>query len=176
MRTRVETIAVLLRQPQPVRQPLAYELRGSVVQLLGPGTTAPTWQATPEVLAEAIDTALQKDTRRSSQLWAGDATARAEILAVLEDAGYNTAAAADLLGRAFREPHTDPPDTEFPESLAGGHALIVEYGDCETHGSCQCGRRLGRTTQGVRLDALAVPWTRHVCTDLPALARPNGAS
>lgn len=183
MRTRTDTIAALLRHPQPpVRPLLAYELGGSVVQLLAPGTTDPTWTATPALLAESIDAALtkaerqQKDTRRSSQLRAGGATARAEILGVLEDAGYNAAAAAELLGRAFREPHANPPDTEFVETLAGGHALIVEYGDCETHGSCQCGRRLGRITPDTRLDALAGPWERHTCTELPALARPNGAS
>ena len=182
MPSRTDTIAAVLRQPQPVRQPLAYELRGSVVQLLAPGTTDPTWTATPEVLANAIDTALtraeraEKDTRRSSQLRAGESTARAEILGVLEDAGYNAAAAAELLTRAFREPHAEPPEAEFRETLAGGHALIVQYGDCELLGSCQCGRRLGRITPDKRLDALAVPWERHTCTELPILARPNGAS
>jgi len=179
MRPRTETIAALLRQPQPVREPLAYELRGSVVQLLAPGTTAPTWTATPALLAESIDAALtreQKGIRRSRQLRADGATARAEILGVLEDAGYNAAAAADLLGRAFREPHAQPSDATFRESLAGGHALIVEDGGRETHGSCQCGRRLGRITPGTRLDVLAVPWEHHICTELPTLVRPNGAS
>jgi hypothetical protein len=178
MRPRTETIAALLRQPQPVREPLAYELRGSVVQLLAPGTTAPTWTATPALLAESIDAALtreQKGIRRSRQLRADGATARAEILGVLEDAGYNAAAAADLLGRAFREPHTQPAG-KVPETLAGGHALIVEVGDYETHGSCQCGRRLGRIALGTRLDALTIPWERHTFTELSAPARPNGAS
>ncbi|MFJ2007052.1 hypothetical protein [Streptomyces chartreusis] len=182
MRTRTDTIAALLRQPRPVREPLAYELRGSVVQLLAPGTTDPTWTATPALLAESIDTALtkaereEKDTRRGSQPRTGGATARAEILSVLEDAGYNAAAASDLLGRAFREPHAKPSAATFRESLAGGHALIVEDGGRETHGSCQCGRRLGRITPGTRLDALAGPWEHHICTELPTLVRPNGAS
>ncbi|WP_435218341.1 hypothetical protein [Streptomyces sp. bgisy034] len=183
MRTRTDTIAALLRHPQPpVRPLLAYELRGSVVQLLEPGTTDPTWTATPDLLAESIDAAItkteraQKDTRRGSQLRAGGATARAEILGVLEDAGYNAAAAAYLLGRAFREPHAKQSAAVVRESLAGGHALIVEDGGPETHGSCQCGRRLGRITPGTRLDVLAVPWEHHLCTELPTLARPNGAS
>lgn len=64
MRTRAEIIANVLRHPQPVRPPLAYELRGSVVQLLGPGTTDPTWVATPEVLAQAIDTALTREREK----------------------------------------------------------------------------------------------------------------
>ncbi|MEU9661876.1 hypothetical protein [Streptomyces chartreusis] len=178
MTSRLHTITKALRQPQ-VRPLLAYELGGSIVQLLEPGTTDPTWTATPALLAESIDAALtrvEKDTRRSRQLRAGGATAREEILGVLEDAGYNTAAAAELLGRAFREPHTQPSVGQVPETLAGGHALIVEAGGHETHGSCQCGRRLGRIAPGARLDALAVPWARHTCTELTALARLNGAS
>ncbi|MFC5217278.1 hypothetical protein [Streptomyces coerulescens] len=177
MTSRLHTITKALRQPQ-VRPLLAYELGGSIVQLLEPGTTDPTWTATPALLAESIDAALtrvEKDTRRSRQLRAGGATARAEILGVLEDAGYNMAAAAELLGRAFREPHAQPVG-QVPETLAGGHALIVEAGAYETHGSCQCGRRLGRIALGTRLDALTVPWERHTFTELPTLARPNGAS
>lgn len=176
MISRVTTIATVLRHPQPVRQPLAVELRGSVVQLLAPGTTDPTWQATPEVLAAAIDTALQKDTRPGSQPGGAMSTARAEILAVLQDAGYNAAAASEILGRTHREPYTDPPDTEFRETLAGGHALIVQYGDCELIGSCQCGRALGRITPAGSVDHLAALWERHTCTELPALSSPNGAS
>lgn len=183
MRTRTETIAALLRHPQPpVRPLLAYELRGSVVQLLAPGTTDPTWTATPALLAESIDTAIttaereQKGIQSSSQLRADGATARVAILRVLKGAGYNAEAAADLLGRAFREPHTQPSASQVPETLAGGHALIVEAGDYETHGSCQCGRRLGRIALGTRIDSLTIPWERHTFTDLLVPARPNGAS
>jgi hypothetical protein len=70
MTPRAARIAALLRHPQPVRQLLAYELRGSVVQLLGPGTTDPTWTATPALLAEAIDQDLtraeEKDTPKGA--------------------------------------------------------------------------------------------------------------
>lgn len=182
MRTRTEAIAALLRRPQPpVRPLLAYELRGSVVQLLEPGTTDPTWTATPDLLAESIDIALtkaereQKGIQSSSQLRADGATARAQIISVLKGAGYTAAAAAELLGRAYREPHTQPVG-KVPETLAGGHALIVEAGDYETHGSCQCGRRLGRIALGTRIDMLTVPWERHTFTELLVPARPNGAS
>lgn len=173
--SRAETIAAVLRHSQPVREPLAYELRGSVVQLLGPGTTDPTWTATPELLAAAIDSALQKDTRRGPQPPAGESTARAEILGALEDAGYNPAAAAELLARAHREPHADPPDKEFRETLAGGHALIVQCGDCEFLGSCQCGRRLGRITPDKPVNGLVALWERHTCTELTANTSPSGA-
>ncbi|MGI5408677.1 hypothetical protein ACQEV9_18020 [Streptomyces chartreusis] len=171
---RVAVIQRVLRAEQPVREPLAYELRGSIVQLLGPGTTAPTWQAPPALLAVAIDAALaaaereEKDTRRGRQPRAGGSTARAELLAGLEDQGYNEAAAADLLARAFREPHTDPPDLEFRETRAGGHALVIEYGDCELLGSCQCGRRLGRVPPDKPIDRLVGLWERHTMTELTA--------
>ncbi|MDT7847246.1 hypothetical protein [Streptomyces justiciae] len=48
----------VLRSPQPVRPLLAYELRGPVVQLLASGTTDPTWQAPPGLLATEIVKAL----------------------------------------------------------------------------------------------------------------------
>jgi hypothetical protein len=70
MTPRAARIAAFLRRFQPVRQPLGYELRDSVVQLLGPGTTDPTWTATPVLLAEAIDQDLtraeEKDTPAGS--------------------------------------------------------------------------------------------------------------
>ncbi|MGW0795139.1 hypothetical protein [Streptomyces sp. NPDC002692] len=177
MPSRTATIAAVLCHPQPVRQPLAHELRGSVVQLLAPGTTDPTWQTTPRLLAAAIDSALQKDTRPGTQPSRAASTARAEILAVLQDAGYNAAAAAELLGHAHREPRDSEPDADFPATLAGGHSLVVEYGDCELHGSCQCGRRLGTITPAGSADHLAGLWERHVLTELPTPApSSNGAS
>lgn len=176
MTSRAQRIAAVLRDPKAVREPLAVELRGTVVQMVGPSTSDPTWTATPEVLAAAIDSALQKDTPtgRSTRPRGAEFTARAEILAVLEDAGYNAAAAAELLGRADREPRTSPPDTEFVETLAGGHALFVQFGDCEFIGTCQCGRVLGRITQAGSVDHLVGLWERHTTTELPA--HPNGAS
>jgi hypothetical protein len=177
MTSRTDRIAAILRRPQLVRAPLGFELRGSVVQLLAPGTTDPTWTATPEVLAAAIDGALQKDTSPGSSMPGGaEFTARAEILAVLTDAGYNAAAAAELLGRAHREPQAEPPDSEAVETLAGGHALIIQHGDRELIGSCQCGRALGRITPAGSVDHLAGLWERHTTTELTATARPNGAT
>ncbi|MEU9400597.1 hypothetical protein [Streptomyces sp. NPDC048242] len=158
---RAEVIARFLRRPHPVREPLARELGGTVVQLLGPGTTVPTWTASPEVLADALDGALQKDTR---QHLAGESTARTVILTVLAAAGYSPAAAEDLLARAFREPHRPPTNGDFLESLAGGHALVVEAGHRELVGECQCGRVLGSTTGSC--DYLAGLWERHTLTEV----------
>ncbi|MFJ6659678.1 hypothetical protein ACIQNG_25495 [Streptomyces sp. NPDC091377] len=53
----------MLRHPQPVRRLAAHELRGTVVQLLAPGTTDPSWTATVRLLAEAIDVALTRAER-----------------------------------------------------------------------------------------------------------------
>lgn len=55
-------------------------------------------------------------------------------------------------------------DPEFPATQAGGHALIVEYGDEVLNGTCQCGERFGSITPDTSLDRLADPWERHVMT------------
>ena len=55
-------------------------------------------------------------------------------------------------------------DDEFRATWAGGHALVIEYGDCEMHGRCQCGERFGTNTPDKPLDAFAGPWERHVMT------------
>ena len=57
-------------------------------------------------------------------------------------------------------------DTEFTATRAGGHALIVEYGDCELYGFCQCGKPLGMVTPDKPIDAFAGPWERHVMTEV----------
>jgi hypothetical protein len=53
-------------------------------------------------------------------------------------------------------------DPEFPATWQGGHALVVEYGDCEMYGRCQCGERFGMVTPDKPLDGFAGPWERHV--------------
>lgn len=53
-------------------------------------------------------------------------------------------------------------DPEFPTTWAGGHALVIEYGDCEMYGRCQCGERFGMNTPDKPLDRFAGPWERHV--------------
>ncbi|MER6531192.1 hypothetical protein [Streptomyces sp. NPDC001508] len=75
MKSRLEIIAARLRHPEAVRLPLAYELRDSVVQLLGPGTTVPTWTATPEVLAAAINEDLARAEAEEKDIPADSTTA-----------------------------------------------------------------------------------------------------
>ena len=182
MTSRTDLIAAVLRRPRLKRPLVAHELRGCLVQGIGPGSTDVDWQTTVPQLAEAIDTALQaaqereeKDTQRRIQRRAGESTARAELLTVLQDAGYNREAAVDLVARAFREPHAGQTDSAAVESLAGGHALVMEFGGRELIGSCQCGRRLGRITSLESADALAGLWERHTTTELPTVIA-NGAS
>ncbi|WP_405925470.1 hypothetical protein [Streptomyces sp. NBC_00035] len=103
----------------------------------------------------------EKDTPTGSQPAGTASTARAEILAVLLAAGYNEPAAREVLARADREPRDPDPDPDFRETLGGGHALVVEYGDCELHASCQCGRRFGTTTPDASLDTFVPGWERH---------------
>ncbi|MFE6408481.1 hypothetical protein ACFVOR_16280 [Streptomyces sp. NPDC057837] len=182
MKSRTDTIAAVLRRPRLRRPALAHELAERLVQGLGARSTVTEWTATVPQLAEAIDAALQEQEREEKDTPAegnrppaGAAdTARAEILRTLMDAGYNEPAAGELLALAFREPHGQSPDVGSLQSLAGGHALLVEYGADEALGSCQCGRRLGRITPGKPLDALAVPWERHACTELTTAS--NGVS
>lgn len=127
-------------------------------------------------IAELIAEDLQKDTPVDSQPAGTASTARAEILAVLQDAGYNEAAAAELMSRADREPRDPDPNPDFRETLAGGHALVIEYGDCEMHGSCQCGKRFGMCRPDASLDTFVRPWERHTHTELTAEPPVIGAS
>ena len=60
--------------------------------------------------------------------------------------------------------HADP---DFQTTLAGGHALITEYGDCEFYGRCQCGKDFGMVTPDrYRADVFGTKWERHVMTEV----------
>lgn len=96
-------------------------------------------------------------------------SARSKIVAELQRAGYSETAARGLLSRADKEPRTPTGlgDPEFPTTLEGGHALIVEYGDCEFLGSCQCGKGFGTVTPDrFRDDVFGSKWERHVMTEV----------
>jgi hypothetical protein len=141
--------------------------------------TVDAWSGSVAGFAQRVTEALaleEEDTPAGSQSAGAASTARAEILAVLVDSGYNAAAAAELLGRAYREPQDADPDPDFAETLAGGHALVVQYGDCEVIGDCQCGRRFGTTTPDASLDTFVGPWERHTTTELTAATPAIGAS
>lgn len=52
-------------------------------------------------------------------------------------------------------------DEDFPTTWEGGHALVIEYGDCELYGRCQCGERFGMVTPDKPIDRFAGPWENH---------------
>ena len=55
------------------------------------------------------------------------------------------------------------PDPDFPATWAGGHALIIEFGDEEFLAHCQCGGWDGGTrAPSSSLDLWQEPWERHV--------------
>lgn len=164
--SRHDTIAAVLRRPILRRPIVAHELRERIVRGSEPGSTVTAWTATVPQLAEAIDTALQKDTRGGIQPPAGGSTARTEILTVLCEAGHNAAAAADLLGRAFLESHAPPAETPTHASLDPGHALVIEHSSGDLCGVCECGRRLGLVPPRKPLDGLVALWERHTSTEV----------
>lgn len=96
-------------------------------------------------------------------------TARTDILGALQRAGCKDREAISLMEAADKEPQTPTGlgDPEFPATLEGGHALIVEYGDCEFYGYCQCGKKLGRVTPDkFRDDVFGSKWERHIMTEV----------
>lgn len=172
MTTRAQVIAAALHKPNLRRPHVGHEVRSGVVQLLG-RSTDPDWTATIPQLAEAIDSALtiseEKDIPAGgtqSPTPGTEFTARAQILTALQATGHTLKAAAELLAQADREPRDPEPDADFRETLGGGHALVVEYGDCEIHGSCQCGKRFGNTTSDASLDTFVRPWEHHTNTEV----------
>lgn len=96
-------------------------------------------------------------------------TARTDILGALQRAGYKDREALSLIERADKEPRTPTGlgDPEFPTTLEGGHALVIEYGDCEFYGYCQCGKALGMVRPDkFRDDVFGSKWERHVMTEV----------
>ena len=58
-------------------------------------------------------------------------------------------------------------DDSFATTWEGGHALIVEYGDCEFYGRCQCGKTFGMVTPDkFSDDVFGERWEHHVITEV----------
>jgi hypothetical protein len=76
--------------------------------------------------------------------------------------GPNPHIAWDEIGQQYAPAGELLRDQEFEATWAGGHALVIEYGDEEMHGRCQCGARFGTNTPDKTLDAYASPWEQHV--------------
>jgi hypothetical protein len=93
-------------------------------------------------------------------------SARAEIIRALQHVGHGPVSAAGVLARADKEPRDLVPNFDFLETLAGGHALIIQHGDCELIGSCQCGADFGRTSPDASLDTFVPGWEHHAMTEV----------
>ena len=57
-------------------------------------------------------------------------------------------------------------EEDFPATWEGGHALVIEYGDCEFIGRCQCGKPLATIRPNQSLDEFGQPWEKHVMTEV----------
>lgn len=56
--------------------------------------------------------------------------------------------------------------SDFPATWEGGHALVIEFGDEELLGRCQCGSSFGTGTPAHSLNIFALAWERHVMTEV----------
>lgn len=65
---------------------------------------------------------------------------------------------------AITAPVAEPVDAEFPATWAGGHALVIEFGDEEFLARCQCGTQLGIGNPTTSLDHFGLVWEHHVMT------------
>lgn len=64
---------------------------------------------------------------------------------------------------AMQELPSGPAAEEFPATWAGGHALIIEFGDEELSARCQCGGWTGDVlTPDQSINVYAGPWEGHV--------------
>jgi len=61
-------------------------------------------------------------------------------------------------------PVAEPVDSEYPATWAGGHALVVEFGDEELIARCQCGEPFGIGTPMTSLEQFSHVWEHHVMT------------
>ncbi|MFF7901218.1 hypothetical protein ACFZCV_20835 [Streptomyces sp. NPDC007920] len=132
MPSRTDIVADVLRAPVLQRKVLAHEMREHLVQGIDPRSTQTRWTATVPQLAEAIITALREADREEKDIPADSTTAR-------HQGTTSTARTA----------------------ASTGHALIIQPAGGDFVGTCQCGRRIGRTPQNKPLDGLVGLWERH---------------
>lgn len=53
-----------------------------------------------------------------------------------------------------------------PTTWEGGHALVIEYGDCEFYARCQCCVLFGSARPDQGWDGFGRAWEIHVMTEL----------
>jgi hypothetical protein len=58
-------------------------------------------------------------------------------------------------------------EENFTTTWEGGHALVIEYGDCEFYARCQCQKILGGPLRPDQSwDAFGLAWEKHVMTEV----------
>lgn len=94
----------------------------------------------------------------------------ARALGIKFEVGPNPHLRWDSLTERFAPSASLPKDDEdFRTTWEGGHALVIEYGDCEFYGRCQCGKDFGMVTPDkFRDDVFGGKWERHVMTEVTA--------
>ncbi|WP_411119021.1 hypothetical protein [Streptomyces sp. 058-1L] len=97
-----------------------------------------------------------------------DALNAARLVGIQFELGPNPHVKWDSIVNQFVPSSINAEDEDFPTTWEGGHALVIEYGDCEIYGRCQCGKQLGMVTPDKPLDRFAGPWERHVMTEVPS--------
>ncbi|WP_055535664.1 hypothetical protein [Streptomyces graminilatus] len=170
-RERWVRIADALNEAHSAGMPVGIDLDGTLTDhrmwsVVWDQTTRRWTVAGYEDQTEAAPAVEEKDTQTGSQPAGAASTARTEILRALQAYGHSDASALVVLRRADHEPHDPDPNPDFRETLDGGHALVVEYGDCEMHASCQCGTRFGLTTPDASLDTFVPAWEHHTNTEV----------
>lgn len=94
-----------------------------------------------------------------------DALNAAHKLGIKFAVGPNPHIAWDEIGQQYARTDQLLRDEEFTATWAGGHALVIEYGDCEFYGRCQCGATFGTVTPDrYRGDVFGDKWEHHVMT------------
>lgn len=97
-----------------------------------------------------------------------DALNAARAVGITFDVGPNPHLRWDSLTERYAPSGSLPKDDEdFATTWDGGHALVIEYGDCEFYGRCQCGRDFGMVTPDrYRGDVFGDKWERHVMLEV----------
>jgi hypothetical protein len=96
-----------------------------------------------------------------------DALNAARAIGIKFEVGPNPHLRWDSLTERFLPAASVPDDEHFRTTWEGGHALVIEYGDCEFYGRCQCGKTFGMVTPDrFRDEVFGGKWERHVLTEV----------
>lgn len=96
-----------------------------------------------------------------------DALNAARAIGIKFEIGPNPHLRWDSLTERYLPAGSIPADEDSRTTWEGGHALVIEYGDCEFYGRCQCGKPFEVVTPDkFRDDVFGGKWERHVMTEV----------